>query len=82
MQNLLDTYDESSNSSHISIESDKQTDFVDVDETSTVQEHRDTRKHSETASKDFQATNTNFQIFYSCSEASSCIFWTITFVTK
>ena len=44
MQNLLETYAESSNSSHISIESDKQPVSVDVDETSTVQEHQDTRK--------------------------------------
>ena len=44
MHNLWETYAESSNSSHISIESDKQPVSVDVDETSTVQEHRDTRK--------------------------------------
>ena len=44
MQNLLERYAESSNSSHLSIESDKQPVSVDVDETSTVQEHRDTRK--------------------------------------
>ena len=42
--NLLETYAESSNSTHISIESDKQPVSVDVDETSTLQEHRHTRK--------------------------------------
>ena len=37
MQNLLETYDESSNSSHISVESDKQPICVDVDESSAAE---------------------------------------------
>ena len=37
MQNLLETYNESSNSSHISVESDKQPIVVDVDESSAAE---------------------------------------------
>ena len=37
MQNLLETYDESSNSSHISVESDRQPICVDVDESSAAE---------------------------------------------
>ena len=37
MQNLLETYDASSNSSHISVESDKQPIVVDVDESSAAE---------------------------------------------
>ena len=51
MQNLLETYAKSSNSSHISVESDKQPVSVDVDGSSM---------YSETASENFPTTSTNF----------------------
>ena len=58
MQKLLETYIESSNPSHISIESDKQPVSV------TYSLWKD-RPYSETASENFQTTSTNFQIMKS-----------------
>ena len=62
MQKLLETYIESSNSSHISIESDKQPVSVHVDEACSIWKDR---PYSETASENFRTTSTNFQIMKS-----------------
>ena len=55
-------YIELSNSSHISIESDKQPVSVHVDEAYSIWKDR---PYSETASENFQTTSTNFQIMKS-----------------
>ena len=62
MHNLWETYAESSNSSHISIESDKQPVSVHVDEAYSIWKDR---PYSETASENFRTTSTNFQIMKS-----------------